>query len=79
MKVPTLSGAVTLKIPPGTQNGRTFRIKGRGAPRAKGGGYGDLLATVMVVVPDKLTPAERDALKSYAELHAVNPREHLGV
>ncbi|MCA1834015.1 MAG: molecular chaperone DnaJ [Actinomycetota bacterium] len=79
IKVPTLDAPVTLKLPAGTQNGRTFRVKGRGAPRVKGGGYGDLLATVNVVVPDKLTPAERESLEKFVELHAVNPREGLGV
>jgi molecular chaperone DnaJ len=79
VKVPTPGGSVTLKIPAGTQSGRTFRIRGRGAPRLKGGGYGDLLATVTIVVPEKLTPAEKDALKTFSELQSVNPREDLGV
>jgi DnaJ-class molecular chaperone len=44
-RVPTLDGAVELKIPPGTSSGRTFRLKGKGLPK-KEGGAGDLLATV---------------------------------
>jgi molecular chaperone DnaJ len=79
IKVPTLEAPVTLKLPAGTQNGRTFRIKGRGAPRTKGGGYGDLLATVNVVVPEKLTPAEKEALAGFADLHTISPREGLGL
>jgi DnaJ-class molecular chaperone len=47
VRVPTLNGAVELKIPPGTSGGRTFRLKGKGLPK-KGGGHGDLLATVQI-------------------------------
>jgi DnaJ-class molecular chaperone len=58
-RVPTLSGAVELKIPPQTSGGRTFRLKGKGLPK-KDGGHGDLLATVEIKLgePD----AELDAL-----------------
>lgn len=58
-RVPTLDGAVELKIPPGTSGGRTFRLKGKGLPK-KDGGSGDLLATVQIQLgsPD----AELDAL-----------------
>ena len=54
VEVPTLNGPVTLKIPAGTASGRTFRIRGKGAPKPKKGGHGDLLATVRVEVPAKL-------------------------
>ena len=50
-RVPTLSGAVDLKIPPQTSGGRTFRLKGKGLPK-KDGGHGDLLATVNVRLGD---------------------------
>jgi DnaJ-class molecular chaperone len=49
--VPTLEGAVDLKIPPHTNGGRTFRLKGKGLPK-KGGGHGDLLVTVRIELPD---------------------------
>ena len=66
VKVPTLGGApVTLKIPPGTPNGRTFRVRGKGAPKADGT-HGDLLATVEVQVPAHLTDDAREALEAYA-------------
>ncbi|MGL5811709.1 MAG: DnaJ C-terminal domain-containing protein, partial [Nocardioides sp.] len=65
VKIPTLSGApVTLKIPPGTPNGRTFRVRGKGARKADGS-YGDLLATVEVQVPAVLDSAAREALEAY--------------
>ncbi len=65
--VPTLSDPVTLKIPAGTQTGRTFRVKGRGAP-TPGGGHGDVLVTVEVAVPRRLTRTQRKALESFADL-----------
>ncbi len=65
VKIPTLGGApVTLKIPAGTPNGRTFRVRGKGA-RKSDGTYGDLLATVQVQVPAKLDEAARQAVEAY--------------
>jgi molecular chaperone DnaJ len=65
VKVPTLGGApVTLRIPAGTTNGRTFRVKGRGANR-RDGTRGDLLATVEVAVPQRVDGAAREALEAY--------------
>ncbi len=65
VKVPTLGGApVTLKVPAGTPNGRTFRIRGKGASKSDGT-RGDLLATVEVQVPAKLDPAAREAIEAY--------------
>jgi molecular chaperone DnaJ len=65
--VPTpRGGSVTVKIPAGTANGRTFRVKGKGI-RRKDGTNGDLLATVEVTVPQNLTSEAREALKAYAE------------
>jgi len=66
VKVPTMGGPpVTLKIPPGTPNGRTFRVRGKGAPKPDGA-RGDLLATVEVQVPAHLSDEAREALESYA-------------
>ena len=65
IKIPTLGGApVTLKVPAGTPNGRTFRVRGKGATK-KDGTKGDLLATVQVQVPARLNEAAREALASY--------------
>ena len=65
VKVPTLTGSsVTLKLPPGTPNGRTFRVRGKGA-RRKDGTTGDLLATVEVQVPAVLDQATREAVEAY--------------
>ena len=75
--VPTLNGPVTLKVPAGTRDGRTFRVRGKGAPR-QGGGRGDLLATVRVDVPRKLSRREKELLKELQESAGSNPRAHLG-
>ncbi|MFA6297778.1 MAG: molecular chaperone DnaJ [Nocardioides sp.] len=73
IKVPTLSGApVTLKIPAGTPNGRTFRVRGKGAHKADGT-TGDLLATVEVQVPAVLDAAARQAVEAYREATAGKP------
>ncbi|MGI8702488.1 MAG: molecular chaperone DnaJ [Nocardioidaceae bacterium] len=76
--VPTLDGRpVTLKMPPSTPNGRTFRIKGRGAP-GRGGAKGDLLVTVEVQTPPTLDDAGRAAMEAFRDASgAYNPREHL--
>jgi molecular chaperone DnaJ len=75
--VPTLDTPVVLKIPPGTRSGRTFRVKGRGIGTAKG--TGDLLVTVEVAVPTRLSPAEREAIQALSEVSTESPRAHLGV
>ena len=64
IKVPTLGGTpVTLKIPPGTPNGRTFRARGKGAPR-KDGSRADLLVTVEVQVPPTLDDSQTNAVQA---------------
>lgn len=76
--VPTPGGGtVTLKIPAGTSNGRTFRVRGKGVPR-KDGTKGDLLATVDVHVPSALSDEAREALQKFAEATADDdPRKAL--
>jgi molecular chaperone DnaJ len=77
VQVPTLDGAVTLKIPAGTPTGKTFRVKGRGAPKKSG--LGDLLVKVKVDVPEKLSREEKDLLKQLREATEESPRKRLGV
>ncbi|MEX2322661.1 MAG: DnaJ C-terminal domain-containing protein [Acidimicrobiia bacterium] len=75
--VPTLDGKVTLRIPPGTQTGRTFRVSGKGVKTPSA--TGDLLVTVTVRVPEKSTDEQRDLIAKLAELDDDDPRQHLGV
>ena len=78
VKVPTLDGPVTVKVPAGTQAGKTVRVHGRGIHPAKGDA-GDLLVTFDVVVPTALTDEQRAAVTALAEQLPENPRERLGV
>jgi molecular chaperone DnaJ len=74
--VPTLDGPVTVKVPPGTSSGRTLRVRGRGVKKKTGAG--DLLVTVDVAVPQRLTADAREALEKYAATTAgEDPRAHL--
>jgi molecular chaperone DnaJ len=63
----TLDGTVEMDVPKGTQSGETFRLRGRGMPRLRGGGRGDLYVQVQVVTPDSLSKDEREALQAFAE------------
>lgn len=76
VEVPTLDGSVTVKVPPGTPNGKTLRVRGRGAPKSRGGS-GDLLVKVLVQVPERLSRQEKDLLERFAEVHKDSPRRHL--
>ena len=78
LRVPTMDGAVTLRVPPGTPSGRTLRVRGRGVPR-RDGGLGDLLVTIDVDVPTTLSPEARKALEEYvAAGAAAGPVGHRG-
>jgi molecular chaperone DnaJ len=78
VQVPTLNGPVTLKVPAGTPSGKTFRIKGKGAPRPKGGN-GDLLVTTKVDVPGKLSKEQKGLLRQLQDQQKDSPRKPLGV
>ncbi|HEX4700112.1 MAG TPA: molecular chaperone DnaJ [Actinomycetes bacterium] len=70
VKVPTLGGSpVTIRLPAGTSNGRTFRVKGKGV-RRKDGSMGDLLVTVEVAVPGKLSAKAREAVETFRDATA---------
>ncbi len=67
-----------MKVPAGTQSGKTVRVRGRGIPRAKGS-PGDLLVTFDVSVPTELEDGAREAVEKLAQALPGNPRAHLGV
>jgi molecular chaperone DnaJ len=63
VQVPTPEGPISLKVPAGSQPGKLLKIKGRGAPKLKGGGKGDLLARLKLIVPEKVSKKERELLE----------------
>jgi DnaJ-class molecular chaperone len=71
VEVPTLKGKISLRIPPETQNGRTFRLAGRGMPRLKDGTFGDMFARVKVVLPTGLSERERELFEELRRLRHV--------
>jgi molecular chaperone DnaJ len=75
VRVPTLDGSVMLKIPAGTPNGRTLRVRGRGTKGKNRSG--DLLVTVEVAVPQSLSADAKSALESYAQAQPQDPRPHI--
>ena len=77
VEVPTAEGKIKLKIPAGTQSGRIFRLKGKGAPRLKGKGSGDMLITARIAVPKGVDKEEREAIEKLGELEAKDLRAHL--
>jgi molecular chaperone DnaJ len=75
LTVPTLDGSVSLKVPAGTASGRTLRVRGRGVPGK--GSSGDLLVTVEVAVPARLTPGAREAIEKLAAELPDDPRPEI--
>ena len=73
LSVPTLSGRVNIKIPPGTQSGQKLRVKGRGLPLREAG-QGDLLVVTRIVLPEKISDAERKHWEQLARESPFKPR-----
>jgi len=73
LTVPTLSGSVSLRVPPGTANGRKFRVKSAGVTRK--GVTGDLIVSVDVAVPQKLSSEAKAALEAFAKAQTADPRD----
>jgi DnaJ-class molecular chaperone len=70
IEVPTLRGSATMKIPPETQGGRTFRLRGQGMPHLHGDGAGDELVRVRLTLPQPLTARDQELLEEMRKLHA---------
>lgn len=77
IEVGTIWGPVRAKIPPGTQSGQRFRLRGKGVRNVRTGIPGDHVYSVQVAVPRVVTPGGRDVLRRVAEMYAVDPRAGL--
>lgn len=67
VEVPGIEEPETIDIPPGTPGGKTFRIRGKGMPRLRGSGRGDLYAHVFIDVPKNLNEKERTLVEALAQ------------
>ena len=77
IRVPILGGAVELSIPKNTSSGRTFRLKGKGLPKASGG-TGDLFVTTRIMLPDGNDAELETLMQKWRDGHPYNPRSDLG-
>ena len=75
VEVPTLRGKVSMKVPPGTSSGQTFRLPGYGVPHVKGGGRGDQLVRVKIVMPRDLGAREQALFEELRALRPTPPRD----
>jgi curved DNA-binding protein len=74
VNIPTLEGHVAVRIPPGTNNGQRFRVRGRGLPKPKNGGPGNLYAVVSLELPPQITEDQRTLWEQLARKSDFNPR-----
>lgn len=73
--VPTFNGGLTIKLPSGTQTGKTLRLKGKGMPKLKSSSRGDLYTKIKVMLPKILTKEQKKHLEDFAKIYDENPRE----
>lgn len=78
LEIETLEGVAVVKVPEGTQSGKSFRIKGKGVPHLNSHGKGDLIVEVRIQTPGKLTKQQRDLLKQLGETMQVENTPHAG-
>src|SRR5699024_11239840 len=73
VEVPTVHGKVSIKIPAGTQTGKTFRLRGKGAPNVRGYGQGDQRVKVRVMTTKKLTSRQKETLREANKIEDNEP------
>ena len=78
LEIETLEGVAVVKVPEGTQSGKSFRVKGRGVPHLNSHGKGDLVVEVRVETPSKLTKEQRDLLKQLSATMKMENTPHAG-
>ncbi|HYW72288.1 MAG TPA: molecular chaperone DnaJ [Pyrinomonadaceae bacterium] len=80
IEVPTVNGKAQLRIPPGTQSGQKFRLRGRGAPSLRDANvHGDQFVEVQVTLPKVISEETKDLLRKYAQMNDENPRVAMGL
>ncbi|HMK56502.1 MAG TPA: molecular chaperone DnaJ [Dissulfurispiraceae bacterium] len=77
IEVPTLDGSAMMKLPPGTQGGRKFKLSGKGYI-GKSGGRGDEFIEIRIAVPTEIPEKAKDAVRTIEALYTENPRKKLG-
>ncbi|AMB98812.1 molecular chaperone DnaJ [Aerococcus urinaehominis] len=75
VEIPTVHGKVSMKIPAGTQSGRTFRLKGKGLPQLNAKTNGDQNVTVKVITPKNMNDAQKQAMRDFAQASGDNVSE----
>jgi DnaJ-class molecular chaperone len=75
--IPTIDGKTTMTLPAGTQNGRKFRLRGKGVPHLQGEGRGDQYVTVKVVLPEVLDAYSRQLIEEFDKRHPLQPRAQM--
>lgn len=78
VEVPTMDGRIVLRVPPATQNGRSFKIKGKGLPIMNSEEFGDLYATIKVRLPDSLSEDEEDLYNKLRDIRGGLPETRSG-
>jgi len=76
LEIPTLDGHATIKIPPETQTGQTFRLRNKGIRPVRGSAHGDLYCHVAIETPVKLTSRQKDLLREFEEINQEDPGKH---
>ena len=74
IEVPTIDGPTSMTLPPGTQNGRRFRLRGKGAPNRQGSERGNQYVRVRVVLPETLDDRSRELLEEFSARNPMQPR-----
>ncbi|HLW38062.1 MAG TPA: DnaJ C-terminal domain-containing protein, partial [Candidatus Eremiobacteraceae bacterium] len=69
--VPTVTGQIDLKVPPNSPNGRVLRVPGKGMPKLKGSGFGDLYVKLTALIPKNLSERERELFRELADMAKV--------
>ncbi len=77
VEIPTFDGQVRLRVPPGTQSGQRFRLRERGAPSARGGPRGDLVAEVRLVLPSLLDERSKELMREFGRINGEDVRRRL--